>query len=212
LISGVFSVTVCPDGTSTLMKAAADNPAPTWLAGLREGDADAREAFAAYALPRVVAWCRRVAGRGVDAEDAAHEVMLVALDKAHALGDDPRIEAWLFAICRRVLANHRRRVWWNRWRPVATGVEGMPGGSADPERAVASRRRADLAHACLEALPVRHREVLVLYDLEERNAKEVAEILDLTPEAVRALVMRARRNMKKAAKKAGYRPGEGDPR
>jgi len=194
------------------MKAAADNATPSWLAGLREGDADAREAFAAFALPRVVAWCRRVAGPGVDAEDAAHEVLLVALDKAHALGEDPRLEAWLFAICRRVLANHRRRAWWRRWRPVTAGVENMPDRGSDPERALESRRRADLAHACLDALSVRHREVLVLYDLEERSAKEVAQMLQLSPEAVRALVMRARRSLLKAARKSGYRPEEGTSR
>lgn len=183
-------------------------PEPVWLQGLREARPEAREAFAAEVLPRVVGWCRKMAGTRVDGEDAAHEAMLVALDRAHTLGADPRIDAWLFAICRRVLANHRRRAWVKRWVSPARGVEEMPLGGANPEQAVAARRRADLAHACLESLAPRHREVLVLYDLEERSAEEVAGILDLRPDAVRALVMRARKNLKKAASKAGYRPGE----
>jgi DNA-directed RNA polymerase specialized sigma24 family protein len=46
--------------------------------------------------------------------------------------------------------------------------------------------------------------VLVLYDLEERSAAEVAAILDSSPQAVRALVMRARKKLKQAARRSGY--------
>lgn len=186
----------------------ATRPEPVWLTGLREGRSEAREAFAAAVLPRVVGWCRKMAGARVDGEDAAHEVMLVALDRAHTLGVNPNLDAWLFAICRRVLANHRRKAWVKRWTSPARGVEEMPLVGASPEQAVAARQRADLARRCMEGLAPRHREALVLYDLEERSAKEVAEILDIEPDAVRALVMRARKNLRKAAVKAGYRPGE----
>ncbi len=181
---------------------------PEWLPGLREGRPEAREAFAVEVLPRVVGWCRKMAGAKVDGEDAAHEVMLVALDRAHTLGANPNVNAWLFAICRRVLANHRRKAWVKRWTSPARGVEEMPLAGASPEQALGARRRADLARTCMEGLSPRHREALVLYDLEERSAKEVAELLDIKPDAVRALVMRARKNLKKAAAKAGYRPGE----
>lgn len=182
---------------------------PEWLAGVREGRAEAREAFAVHALPRVVRWCRRLAGPRVDPEDAAHEVMLVALAKAPSSGPAPNVDAWLFAICRRVLANHRRRAWVRRWSAGFVGLENLSGVDRDPEQALSSGRRTELARRCLETLPPRHREVLVLYDLEERSAGEVAEILDLSPGAVRALVMRARRKLEVAARKAGYRPQEG---
>ncbi len=181
---------------------------PAWLAGIREGRAEAREAFAAHALPRVVRWCRRLAGPRVDPEDAAHEVMLVALDKVTSLGPAPNVDAWLFAICRRVLANHRRRAWVQRWSAGFMGLENLSGGALDPEVALVSSRRTELARRCLDQLSRRQREALVLYDLEERSAREVGEILDLSPEAVRALVMRSRRKLKGVARKAGYRPEE----
>ncbi len=180
-------------------------------AGLRAGEPDAVEAFAARAQPRVVRWCRKLGGPRIDAEDAAQEVMVVALGKIHTLGPDPNLDAWLFAICRRVLANHRRKAWFRRWQSTAVGIEERPGGGLDPERATAAHGRLQLAQACLDRLSARHREVLVLYDLEERSAQEVAAILDSNPQAVRALAMRARKKLKQAAQRAGYRP-QGDGR
>jgi len=183
-----------------------------WVVGLKQGRADAIEAFAAHSLPRVVRWCRKLGGHRIDAEDAAQEVMIVALGKAHTLGADPNLDAWLFAICRRVLANHRRKAWFQRWRTPAIGVEEMPSASVTPEQATTAYRRVELAQACLDRLSPRHREVLVLYDLEERSAKEVAEILGSSPQAVRALVMRARKKLKQVASKAGYKPETGNGR
>ncbi len=179
---------------------------PAWLAGLREGRPQDREAFVAATLPQVVGWCNRLSGPGVDGEDVAHEVMLIALDKAHALGPEPNIQGWLFAITRRVLANYRRRAWVKRIRDTFGGPDAFVDKTSNPEQALGARQRADLARACLDQLSRRHREVLVLYDLEERSAREVGELLDIREDAVRALVMRARRNLKRAARKAGYRP------
>ena len=134
----------------------------------------------------------------------AHEVMLIALDKAPLLGPDPNIQAWLFAICRRVLANHRRRAWVRRIKDTLGGPEAFEDHGSNPEQALGARRRADLARTCLAQLSSRHREVIVLYDLEERSAREVGELLGIREDAVRALVMRARKNLKRAARKAGY--------
>ncbi len=176
--------------------------------GLRQGEPDAVEAFAAQALPRVVRWCRKLGGHRIDAEDAAQEVMIVALGKVHTLGPDPNLDAWLFAICRRVLANHRRKAWFKRWSTPAIGVEERAGAGIDPEQATAARRRLAVAQDCMDGLSPRHREVLVLYDLEERSAQEVAELLGSNPQAVRALAMRARRKLKQVALKKGYGPAK----
>jgi RNA polymerase sigma-70 factor, ECF subfamily len=181
---------------------------PAWLDGLRRGDPGAREAFAREVLPRVVSRCRRLGGVGIDAEDAAHEVLLIALDKAPRLGPDPRVEAWLFAICRRVLANQRRRAWVQHFRERFVPSEEQAAPGHDPERLLGSKQRVDLARTCLDQLPRGQREVLVLYDLEERGAREVGEMLGIHPEAVRARVMRARKNLRKIAAGLGYPPME----
>jgi RNA polymerase sigma-70 factor, ECF subfamily len=191
------------------MTQARDDRTAAWAAGLREGPPDAIEAFAAQALPRVVRWCRKLGGPRIDAEDAAQEVMIVALGKVQTLGPDPNLDAWLFAICRRVLANHRRKAWFKRWSTPAMGVEEMASSAIDPERATGAHQRLELAQRCMDGLSPRHREVLVLYDLEERSAAEVAEIVGSNPQAVRALAMRARRKLMQVARKAGYGPEEG---
>jgi RNA polymerase sigma factor (sigma-70 family) len=56
--------------------------------------------------------------------------------------------------------------------------------------------RLDLAHA-IAALPAPYREVLILRDIDELTAPEVAAELGLTVQAVKSRLHRARAMMKK---------------
>ncbi len=176
-----------------------------WLQGLCEGDLEAREAFSRYAIHLTLGWCTRLAPPGLDPEDVAQEVVIVALGRTEQLDPAANVNAWLFAITRRVMANHRNRAWFRKLRFAVRLPERLADESDAPDRALDTRRRSDLAHQCLEHLRPRHREVLVLYYLEERSAEEVGEILGIKPQAVRALALRARKNMAKAARKLGYK-------
>src|SRR5688500_1247992 len=78
---------------------------------------DARTRLVETWLPVVLRWCATLGGPRVDPEDAAQEVLIVAMRRIDALYGDERAAAWLFGITRRVLAQHRRRAWARRWIP-----------------------------------------------------------------------------------------------
>jgi RNA polymerase sigma-70 factor (ECF subfamily) len=59
----------------------------------------------------------------------------------------------------------------------------------------------------LEALPVIHREVLVLHVLEENSVDEVAAILKISPGTVKSRLHHGRANLEKILKKAGVSYG-----
>jgi len=141
-------------------------------------------------LPTVVGWCTRLGGRGVYAEDAAHDVFMKMLDRLPTLRSPGAFPAWLYGITRRVVAAHRRKAWLRRWLPGA--VPDIATTQPDPGRASEQSQVATRVWAALEALPLHHREVLVLCDLEERADSEAAQILGIPRNTVKSRLRRAR--------------------
>ncbi len=125
---------------------------------------------------RVLSWCIRLGGPTIDPEDAAHEVFVVALRRLESFRGESAPSTWLYAITRNVLANARRRAAIRRFIGLDSAPE--PRNTrplADDELARLSERR-QVQHA-LERLTDRQREVIVLCELEERSAPEVADLL-----------------------------------
>lgn len=147
-------------------------------------------------LPVIARWCARLGGRGVDVEEATHDVYLVLIRRAARLEPGVPVEAFAYAITRRVLANHRRRQWWRRWLPGE--VPEMRGG-ASPVEEVEARELVRTVDTLLAELSPAHREVLVLCDMEERPAPEVALLLGVPEGTVRSRLRLARTRFRELA-------------
>jgi RNA polymerase sigma-70 factor (ECF subfamily) len=155
----------------------------------------------------LVAYCYRMLGSFHDAEDLVQEVLLRAW-KARDRYDAGRasVRTWLYAIasnaCLTALTGRARR-------PLPTGL-GAP--SNDPEAPLTPAPaipwlepfpdmrmdldlRADMRLAlvvALQTLPARQRAVLLLRQVLEFSAAEVAEQLDISVPAVNSALQRAR--------------------
>lgn len=158
-------------------------------------------------LPVVVRWCAHLGGPGVDAEDAAHDVCIIALRRLDRLYDEAHTAAWLFGITRRVLAQHRRRAWVRRWVP---GLEIDPPDKArGPAALVSVGETAAQVQKVLERLPLAERQVLVLCLVEERSDREVAEMLGVPHGTVKSRMRRARARFLEMAQEMGLDVEEG---
>ncbi len=176
----------------------------------------ARRRFYLQYVDVVVRWCTRLGGRGIDSEDAAHEVFIVALDKLDRFRPGS-FEAWLYAITRRVLANHRRRA---RTRQVWTRIFGAQfertrPADAGPLTESVNHERRRMVFECLEVLSVKHREVLVLCEMEGRTAVEVSGMLGVPQGTVYTRLHYAKKAFRKASLTTGLldaldRPGSQD--
>lgn len=169
-----------------------------------EGHGSSQDALFEAWLPVVLRWCARLGGPKVDAEDAAHDVLVTALTRLHTLRNPDDFPAWLFGITRRTLAWHRRRAWVKRWVPgfVPEVVESRP----SPERAAESQELGVRVQEVLSGLPIELREVLILCDLEERPDEAVAAMLNIPVGTVKSRLRRARRTLSAAAIAAGLGP------
>jgi RNA polymerase sigma-70 factor (ECF subfamily) len=175
-----------------VMNASPRNP-DLVLAAVRE-DPGARDRLVDAWLPVVLGWCARLGGAKVDAEDAAHDVLIVMLDRLPSLREPQAFHSWLFGITRRVLAKHRRQAWVKRWVPGF--VPDSPDPNASPHRQAHLSEISRRVQEVLEQLPAAQREVLVLCDLEERTDLEVAELLGVPLGTVKSRLRLARQKFR----------------
>ncbi len=171
-----------------------------YLDALRAGEPWAVERLYREHAARVLAWAIRLGGPRIDPEDASQEVFIVALRRVAGFRGDCALSTWLFGITRRVLANARRRAAIRRF----VGLEALPaaaGPSSDEQAARLLRRRR--VQRALERLKENQRLVLVLVDLEQRSAPEVAELLGIPAGTVYSRLHHARRAFALALKREG---------
>lgn len=165
------------------------------LDALVRGEAPAVDAFYRAHARRVLNWVHRLGGPWLSAEDVAHDVFAVAIRRLGSYDAKRPIEGWLYGITRHVVANARRRA---RFRRVL-GLEDVqepvtPLASAEDH--VHRRWRRHQLQLALEALSADQREVIVLCDIEERGATEVAEILEVAVGTVYSRLHRARKALR----------------
>ncbi|GAA0921038.1 sigma-70 family RNA polymerase sigma factor [Nonomuraea longicatena] len=170
----------------------------------------------------LLAHCYRMTGSVHDAEDLVQETYLRAWRAYDGFEGRSSVRTWLYRIattrCLTALDQRGRR-------PLPTGLgspdaegaeplaealdlpwlEPVPDATVgadgrDPATVVTSRESIRLALvAALQYLPPRQRAVLILRDVLQWRAAEVAEVLDTTTTAVNSILQRARAQLAQAA-------------
>ena len=131
-----------------------------------------------------------------DAEDAVQEAFVRVLRHRDKLSEIRDQRVWLIRIVWNVVLDRKRRA---KTRPETDDVSElarvlpMSGLSAE-ERAAAAQHHAQVL-ACVEQLPAKEREVLLLAGFEELNSVEIAAALGITESSVRSRLFRARNLM-----------------
>jgi RNA polymerase sigma-70 factor (ECF subfamily) len=131
-----------------------------------------------------------------DAEDAVQEAFMRVLRHRDTLGEVRDQRVWLIRIVWNVVLDRKRRM---KTRPETDDVSELArvlpasGLSAD-DRAAAAQFHAHVL-GCVEQLPVKEREVLMLSAFEELNSVEIATVLGITESSVRSRLFRARNLM-----------------
>jgi RNA polymerase sigma-70 factor, ECF subfamily len=140
-----------------------------------------------------------------DLEDVCQEVFLVVFKGLPQFAGRSSLRTWLYGICRRVAANHRRLAVHRREALVAAPHEAAPeaacGGEGEAFEAFAHKQSLSLLDALLSRLPAEQREVFVLYEIEELTMREVAEALECSPNTAFSRLYAAREALAAALKR-----------
>jgi RNA polymerase sigma-70 factor (ECF subfamily) len=145
----------------------------------------------------VRAFARRLVGEPQAAEDLLQETF-VALPRALGRADaQATTVGLLLGICANHARHHVRAAARRRAATTRLGQE-PPASSRGPESAAErTQLRASLLRA-LDQLSIDHRIVIVLCDVEERTAGEVATVLQIPEATVRTRLFHARKRLRSA--------------
>jgi RNA polymerase sigma-70 factor (ECF subfamily) len=164
------------------------------------GEPEAFERFVEYFRSKIFHYSWLMCGQPDDAEEVAQETLLKAFEGFHQLREPEHVRAWIFRIARNVCLMQRRKSLFAPQRELS--VEELPPSAELLDAAVSPDERLHRGEvrAVLEAviaeLPQDYRSVVLLRDLEELSTEETAQILDLTIDAVKTRLHRARAAMR----------------
>ncbi len=173
----------------------------TDIDALRRLEDGAVDRFYREHAPAVLGWVIRLGGARLDAEDVAHQVFEVALGRLPSFRGEASPRTWLYGITRRVVANARRRAAIWSWVSLDGWMGKDPG--LDPEASSGRESQRRRVQQALDQLPFAQREIVVLLDLEELSAPEVAKMLDIPVGTVYSRSHGARKAFGEALRRQG---------
>ena len=139
--------------------------------------------------------CRAVTLDDHDADDAAQDAFLSALDRIETYDRSRPFGPWLMRIATNAAIDLLRR---RNVRRTEVLDEALSGGTASPHRDAERGELKARVQQALATLPERQRIAVTLFDLEGYAHAEIAKVLGIPEGTVRSDVFHARRRLREA--------------
>ncbi len=138
------------------------------------------------------AWlfARRLGVREGDLDDVMQEVSAVTFERLAAIADGKE-RSFVFGTTFRVASEHRRRRERRREEPVELARDAVDPRGA-PDRETELREARALFDEILDDMPMELRAVFVLFEVDELEQAQIAELLELPVGTVASRLRRAR--------------------
>jgi RNA polymerase sigma-70 factor (ECF subfamily) len=173
------------------------------------GDDSAWDELVRLHTRRVYGLCYRFTGRETDAQDLTQEVFLRVFRALESFrSTEGSFSTWLARLTRNLLIDHYRRT---RNQRVTDSIEdqlprieeglGFPASAARPDVALAGREASELLQNALSKLSPDLRETIILRDLQDREYREIAQILSIPEGTVKSRLNRGRAELARLLKR-----------
>ena len=187
---------------------------------VRDDDAAAFEELVLRYQSRLLAVLEHLCGKRDLAEDLAQDVFLRVYKARKRYRPDSKFSTWLFTIANNVASNARRGM----ARRKEVNVEGRESGPMGanpieqlalaasgqmPTRQLDKSEMRDIVQVAVGALSERQRLAVLLAKFEDMSYSDIGEVMDLSPQAVKSLLSRARATLRNALQpylQTGERP------
>jgi RNA polymerase sigma-70 factor (ECF subfamily) len=150
--------------------------------------------------------CVRYLGNCTDGEDAAQETFVKIFKNLSKFKGDALFSTWLYRIALNTCKNYRRS-WWSRLKQKAVNLD-APVETEDseytpeigddrlsPERDLNRHRLADTIQAALATLLPKHKELIIMRDIQGMSYEEISRTLGISLGTVKSRLVRARSAM-----------------
>ncbi|MCG8503876.1 MAG: sigma-70 family RNA polymerase sigma factor [Sphingomonadales bacterium] len=177
------------------------------LAGLKDRKPSAYEALVRQEGPKLLKTARRVLRSEEDARDSVQEAFGRAFQAVENFEGRSKLSTWLYRItlnqCLMRLRTRGRQSERSiddlmpQFDEINCRIEPLWQFDHTADELLERKDVAQLVRAAIDDLPETHRKVLLLRDIEELSTEEAAEVLEISPGAVKVRLHRARAALKK---------------
>ncbi len=163
-------------------------------------------ALAGELRPELHRYCARLMGSVIDGEDVVQDTFARAFVALDELREAPPLRAWLFRIAHNRALDLLRSRAIRTAEPIEAAHDVADSESPDPMEVLMRREAVDTAVSRFVELPAVQRSVVILKDVLDQSLEEIAALLDLTVNAVKAHLARGRARLKVINAEAPARP------
>src|SRR6266550_2592320 len=153
-------------------------------------------ALAGELRPELHRYCARLMGSVIEGEDVVQDTFARAFVALDELEEAPPLRAWLFRIAHNRALDVLRSRAIRAAEPIEAAHEVADPESPDPVEVLMRREAVETAVSRFVELPTVQRSVVILKDVLDQSLEEIAAMLDLTVNAVKAHLARGRARLK----------------
>lgn len=172
------------------------------------GDATAFDQLVRRYWTRIYAMVSQLLRNHQDAEEVTQDAFIRAHRGLGNFRGESAFSTWLYQIATN-LARNRYWYWWRRKRdqsisldaPLGEDNDGtvadlLPADQETPEDATVTQEFVHRVAECMDELNEKHREILILRNVQNLAYEEIAEILGISVGTVKSRIARARESLR----------------
>ena len=146
--------------------------------------------------PDLHRYCSRLMGSVIDGEDVVQDVLTKALVAVDEMRDEPALRAWLFRVAHNRALDLLRSRAIRAAEPIDAANNVVDDAAPNPVEVLMRQEAIKTAVSRFTELPVLQRSVLILKDVLDEPLADIAALLDLTVDSVKAHLARGRARLR----------------
>ena len=182
--------------------------------GEHSSDAERRTELLALAgelRPELHRYCSRLMGSVIEGEDVVQDTLAKALVALDGLAETPPLRAWLFRIAHNRALDVLRSKAIRAAEPIEAAHNVVDQANPDPVGELMRQEAVSTAVSRFAELPILQRSVIILKDILDEPLAEIALLLDLTVDSVKAHLARGRARLREINAKSSQLPEAKSP-
>ncbi len=141
-------------------------------------------------------YCARLMGSVIDGEDVVQDTLARALAALGEVEEMPQLRPWLFKIAHNRALDLLRSRAVRKAEPIEAAFDVADEANLDPMEVLMRQEAVETAVSRFAELPLLQRSVVILKDVLDESLKDIADLLDLTVDAVKAHLARGRTRLR----------------
>jgi RNA polymerase sigma factor (sigma-70 family) len=147
-------------------------------------------------------YCARLMGSVIDGEDVVQDTLARALAALGEIEETPQLRPWLFKIAHNRALDLLRSRTVRKVEPIEAASEIADESHPDPTEVLMRQEAVETAVSRFAELPLLQRSVVILKDVLDESLKDIADLLDLSVDAVKAHLARGRARLREVNARA----------